>query len=98
MVMVFILVQSPGRWSGKGRGEPSTPARNRSGHHRLTVGSSLLELLQVTSCKGYAHWRARQAGDMLPEDVAKRLELLSLFCAMEVAIRDGLELLLELPP
>jgi len=35
---------------------------------------------------------------MLPEDVAKRLELLSLFCAMEVAIRDGLELLLELPP
>jgi hypothetical protein len=47
----------------------------------------------VDTCKGYARWRARQAGDMLPWEVADALVLYAHFCAMSVAIREGRELL-----
>jgi hypothetical protein len=50
----------------------------------------------VTSCRGYANWRARQAGDMLPVDEADVLTLWAGLCAMYMATRDGLELLPEL--
>jgi hypothetical protein len=52
----------------------------------------------VTSCIGYAHWLARQRGDMLDEEEAKTLTLLGLFCSFDVALRDGLELVPELEP
>jgi hypothetical protein len=48
----------------------------------------------VTSCKGYADWRDREAGDMLPADEADALTLLAFYCAFTVSIRDGLA---ELP-
>jgi hypothetical protein len=50
----------------------------------------------VTTCKGYANWRAHQRGDMLTEAEAIDLTLLKGLCALDVAIRDGLELLPEL--
>ena len=50
----------------------------------------------VTSCRSYANWRARQAGDMLPEDAAIDLQLIWGLCALDVGIRDGLEMPPEL--
>jgi hypothetical protein len=51
----------------------------------------------VTSCRGYADWRARQMGDMLPAEEADMLGLFAGLCALDVATRDGLEMLPELP-
>jgi hypothetical protein len=50
----------------------------------------------ITSCTAYADWRARQVGDILPEGEAAMLAVFKGLCALDVAIRDGLELLPEL--
>ncbi len=50
----------------------------------------------VSSCRSYADWRARQAGDMLTEDEAVDLTLFAGLCELDVATRDGLEMLPEL--
>jgi hypothetical protein len=50
----------------------------------------------VTSCASYCNWKAGQRGDMLPENEARALELWKGLCALDVAIRNGLELLPEL--
>ena len=52
--------------------------------------------LGVDTCKKWCAWQARQLGDMLTEEEAKRLELFAFLCAIEVATRDGLELVPEL--
>lgn len=49
--------------------------------------------LDVTSCRSYSNWKARQLGDILTEDEARDLTLFWGLCAMDVAIRDGVELL-----
>jgi hypothetical protein len=51
----------------------------------------------LTSCRQYADWRARTAGDTLAEDVAHRLMLLAHYCALSVALRDGLAELPDVP-
>jgi hypothetical protein len=50
----------------------------------------------VTSCTSYANWRARQAGDMLQADEAAMRTVFKGLCALDVARRDGLEMLAEL--
>jgi hypothetical protein len=52
----------------------------------------------VTSCRGYADWKARRMGDMLTEGDAGTLILLAFYCAWDVALRDGLDLIPQLPP
>jgi hypothetical protein len=51
----------------------------------------------VTSCRGYADWRARQKGDLLPTEEADALLLLAGLCEPDVAVRDGLPELPRLP-
>jgi len=51
----------------------------------------------VTLCRGYADWCARRRGDMLTEAEARVLRLFWVLCELDVATRDGLELLPELP-
>ncbi len=51
---------------------------------------------EATSCKQYARWRARQRGDMLPEDECDDLTLLGGLCALLVALREGLPRLPDL--
>jgi hypothetical protein len=50
----------------------------------------------VTSCRGYCRWLARQCGDTLTEEEVGTLMLLAHFCELSVALRDELELLTEL--
>jgi len=50
----------------------------------------------VTSCRSYCRWKARLVGDMLTEEQARDLELFAGLCELDVACRDGLELLPEL--
>jgi len=50
----------------------------------------------VTSCRSYANWKASQRGDMLHADEADALTLLGVFCALDVALRDGLPQLPDL--
>lgn len=47
----------------------------------------------ITSCRSYSNWKAKQLGDMLPEDDAVVLELFAGLCEFDVATRDGLEFL-----
>jgi hypothetical protein len=71
-----------------------------SPHTCRHCGDTILEdcPAHVTSCRGYADWWAKQRGDMLSEDEAKTLTLLGFFCSLNVALRDGLELIPELEP
>ncbi len=52
----------------------------------------------LTSCRAYADWQAKRRGDMLSEDEAGALTLLAFYCALDVAIRDGLKEVPELEP
>jgi hypothetical protein len=52
----------------------------------------------VTSCRGYTDWWAHKRGDMLSEDDMNIATLFGFFCSLDVALRDGLELLPELEP
>jgi hypothetical protein len=52
----------------------------------------------LTSCRAYCNWRARQAGDMLGEEEAIALRLLRFYCEWDAAIQRGLELIPELEP
>jgi hypothetical protein len=51
----------------------------------------------VISCKGYADWRARLKGDMLPADEADDLTLYGGLGALAVALGDGLPRLPDVP-
>jgi hypothetical protein len=51
----------------------------------------------LASCKQYADWRARQAGDRLGEGVVDDLALLAHYCALAVALSNGMDELTEVP-
>ena len=51
----------------------------------------------VTSCRAYADWRARQQGDLLTAAEADDLTLCAGLCALSVALRDGLAEVPDLP-
>jgi hypothetical protein len=48
----------------------------------------------VTSCRAYCAWFARRRGDTLTTLEADSLTLWPMYCALDVALRDGLP---ELP-
>jgi hypothetical protein len=50
----------------------------------------------VTSCHSYADALARQRGEILPAAEAHVLTLLAWLCELDVAFRDGLEVLPDL--
>ena len=50
----------------------------------------------VTSCRAYAEWKAKQKGDMLTADEAAMLGLFAGLYELDVACRDGLDLPPEL--
>jgi hypothetical protein len=52
--------------------------------------------LGVTCCRAYAYWLARQRGDMLRADETDALRLWAGLCAVDVVLRDELEVLPEL--
>ncbi len=45
----------------------------------------------VTSCRSYCNWKARSEGDMLPAWKAEILTVFAGLCALDVAVRDGLD-------
>jgi hypothetical protein len=45
----------------------------------------------LRTCREYADWRAKQAGDMLPADEANLLLLFRLWCGLDEALRQGRE-------
>jgi hypothetical protein len=51
----------------------------------------------LTSCRLYADWRARQAGDTLSQGVTDDRALLAHYCALAVALRDDLPELSGVP-
>jgi hypothetical protein len=51
----------------------------------------------ATSCKAYCDWLARLRGDMLSASEGGILTLYPFVCALDVAIRDGLEELPDVP-
>jgi hypothetical protein len=51
----------------------------------------------VTSCRGYLDGRARRKRDLLPAEEADALTLLAGRCALDVALRDGLDQVPRLP-
>lgn len=50
----------------------------------------------VTSCRGFADWRAKQAGDMLTDGEGLLLQMDYTLCELSVSMRDGSKLLPEL--
>jgi hypothetical protein len=50
----------------------------------------------VQSCRGYADWRSRQRGDLLPAGESDALSLYAGLCSLGVALRDGLDVMPEL--
>ena len=51
---------------------------------------------RLDTCRKRCAWHARKRGDMLTELEAKSLELSAFLCALDVALRDGLELVSDL--
>jgi hypothetical protein len=51
----------------------------------------------VTSCRGWYDCRAGLAGDLLDDATAQQLRLYRHFCEWSAALRDGMELIPELP-
>ena len=47
----------------------------------------------VDTCRKWCAWQARQRGDILTEVEAIRVQMVAFFCAWEVAIERGLELI-----
>jgi hypothetical protein len=43
------------------------------------------------TCRDYAHWRARAAGDTLTAAEADALMMLRVWCALDEALREGRE-------
>lgn len=50
----------------------------------------------VDTCRKRCAYIARQRGDTLTEDEARRLEVIAFLCAWEVAIDKGLEIIPKL--
>jgi hypothetical protein len=51
---------------------------------------------EITSCRSYANWKAKQKGDTLTEEFAVMLIMFECFFALDAASRDGLENLPDL--
>jgi hypothetical protein len=50
---------------------------------------------EITNCRAYTYWLARQRGDTLRADEADALTLWEGLCGLGVTLRDGLEMLPE---
>jgi hypothetical protein len=77
-----------------------TPTVNTEPRHCRHCGDDIPDdaPADVTSCRAYADWRARQAGDMLTDRQFADLTLYRGLCQLTLAFRHRLPTLPELEP